>query len=74
MLDTVITSPLLQQEERHALLLLGTPGYEVPKILVDFRADYNINVSSGKVLSDELPASGRIRTDDRRFTKPLLYP
>jgi hypothetical protein len=21
-----------------------------------------------------IPASGRIRTDDRRFTKPLLYP
>ena len=70
----MITSPLLQQGGDTRSPPPGTPSYEVPETLVDFQADYNTNVSLGKMLSDELPASGRIRTDDRRFTKPLLYP
>jgi hypothetical protein len=37
----MLPSPLLQQGERHVLLLPGTSSCEIPKILVDFQADYN---------------------------------
>jgi integrase len=56
-----------------AKMTLDLYGHFVPGLQQKFIAELDIS-GLPQETADTLAASGQIRTDDRRFTKPLLYP
>jgi integrase len=56
-----------------AKMTLDLYGHFAPGLQQKFIAELDIS-GLPQETADALAASGQIRTDDRRFTKPLLYP